>query len=106
MDTTAIIGYIAAALITAANIPQAYVIVRDKSAQNISPVTYGMLFLGGVCWVIYGICKNDWPVILCNGISSLTCGTIVVLKYLPAKSINTIHKTLLSDATKKKAKNK
>ena len=76
MDTTQIIGFAAAALITLANVPQAVKIIKTKSTKGISSWSYGILFFGNVCWIIYGIMRNDWPIIISNSISSLLCGII------------------------------
>lgn len=105
MDATQFVGYAAAALITAANIPQAYVIIRDKSTRNISVATYLMLFCGGVLWVIYGISNSDWPIILCNGVAALTCGIILLLNFCSASAIRTIHKAVIPKKISNRQKN-
>ena len=76
MDFIQIIGFTAAALITIANVPQAVKIVKTKSTKGISSWTYGILFFGNICWLVYGILKEDWPIIVSNSISTLLCGSI------------------------------
>lgn len=104
MDTIQIIGLCAAALTTAANLPQAYIIIREKSTQHISAATYSLLLLGTALWVTYGIAKSDWPIIIANAISVLTCVSILLLKAISQKAMNKVHKSILPKSVKKKSK--
>lgn len=44
--------------------PQAYRIWKNKSAENISLITYFIMFSGCFAWLIYGIILNDIPIIV------------------------------------------
>lgn len=101
MDATQVIGFLAAALITAANIPQAYVIIRKKSTATISVTTYCLLFLGNSLWLAYGIVKLDWPIIIANSISTMTSGIILILNFSSKRTINKIHQTVIPKSKKK-----
>lgn len=85
MDFIQIIGFSAAFFITAANVPQAVKIIRTKSTKGISSWSYGILLLGNLAWLAYGILKNDLPIILSNSISSVLCGIIWIIR-LTAKN--------------------
>lgn len=87
MDTIQTLGLAAAILTTAANIPQAVKVIRTRSTKSLSVLTYAMLFAGMVIWVIYGVLRDDMPIILANGISGLLCGIILGMKVW-AKYIN------------------
>jgi|TARA_B100002051_G_C16607332_1_gene571303 MtN3 and saliva related transmembrane protein len=66
-----IIGFIAGILTTVAVLPQLIKSWKTKKVMDISPFMF-VLLLGGVgLWVVYGIIKNDYPIILTNGISFL-----------------------------------
>ena len=66
-----IIGFIAGILTTVAVLPQLIKSWKTKKVMDISPFMF-VLLLGGVgMWVVYGIVKNDYPIILTNGISFL-----------------------------------
>ncbi|KXO01242.1 hypothetical protein LS48_01905 [Aequorivita aquimaris] len=66
-----IIGFIAGLLTTIAVLPQLLKSWKTKKVLDISPAMF-MLLLGGVgLWVIYGIIKMDYPIIITNGISFL-----------------------------------
>ena len=82
MDYIQIIGFVSAVLTTAANFPQAVKIIRTGSTKSISTATYALLFTGLSLWLTYGILREDWPLILANGISALLAGTILVLKII------------------------
>jgi|SRR6218665_1330329 len=103
MDAVQIIGLLAAALTTAANLPQAYIIIREKSTQHISAVTYCLLLLGTALWVSYGIAKSDWPIIIANAISVVTCAIILLLKFTSQKVMDKVHKSVLPKEIKKKS---
>ncbi|RZJ31867.1 MAG: hypothetical protein EOO48_00750 [Flavobacterium sp.] len=87
-DYTQIIGFVAAGLITLANIPQAVKIIRTKSTKGISSWTYGILLMGNISWLVYGILRDDLPIILSNSISSVLCGTIWGFRLFAKKSDN------------------
>lgn len=106
MDTTQVLGLLAAGFTTAANIPQTYVIIREKSARNISVATYSLLLLGTLLWIVYGAFKSDWPIIIANGISSLTSIIILILNFSSPKTINKIHQTVIPKSQKRNEKDK
>jgi MtN3 and saliva related transmembrane protein len=82
MDYIQTLGIVAAIFTSAANVPQALKIIRTKSTKSISAATYGLLFTGLTLWLIYGILKNDLPIILANAVSSALAGIILVMKLM------------------------
>ena len=82
MDYTQTLGLAAAVLTTAANIPQTIKVIKTGSTKSLSSATYIMLFTGMLLWVIYGIVRNDLPVILANSIAGGLCGVILFIKLL------------------------
>ena len=80
MDTTQAIGLAAAVLTTAANIPQTIKVIKTRSTKSLSAATYAMLFTGMALWVIYGIVRDDLPVILDNAVAGSLCGIILFMK--------------------------
>lgn len=85
MDYIQILGLSAAFFTTAANIPQAIKVIKTSSTKSLSALTYAMLFIGMVLWVVYGIIRNDLPIILANSIAGALCGIILIMKLLPNK---------------------
>ncbi|HEX9979739.1 MAG TPA: SemiSWEET transporter [Flavobacterium sp.] len=88
MDFIKILGFVAAALTTCANLPQAVKIIRTKSTKSISTATYALLFSGLVTWLIYGILINDLPIILANSVSAVLAGIILTMKLVAKKKEN------------------
>jgi MtN3 and saliva related transmembrane protein len=75
-----LIGYSAAALTTAAFVPQA---VKSWSTRDLSGISLGMysLFTVGVgLWLIYGVFIGSWPMILANSVTLGLAGVVLGLK--------------------------
>lgn len=63
------IGYIAGALTTFATLPQLIKSLKTKNMDGISPYFVSSFTLGLSLWLVYGISKNDYPIIIFNIIS-------------------------------------
>jgi MtN3 and saliva related transmembrane protein len=74
------IGLVAAALTTAAYLPQAVRIWRCGSARDISLVMYVMLATGTALWLTYGLMIGSLSLIAANGTSFFMVGTVLALK--------------------------
>ena len=82
MDYVQLLGLAAALFITGANIPQTIKVIKTGSTKSLSSITYSMLFIAGMLWVIYGFMRNDIPIILANAVSGTLCGIILFIKLL------------------------
>ncbi|WP_047447665.1 SemiSWEET transporter [Alistipes sp. ZOR0009] len=78
------IGYIAAFCTTFAFFPQAIMAIKTKNVSSISLTMYSILCFGVFMWFIYGVIKQDIPLILANFITLIPSLTIL---YLKVKSI-------------------
>lgn len=85
MDYIQIVGLLAAVLTTGANLPQAYKVIKTRSTKSLSTISFAMLFLGSMTWVIYGIYRDDIPVILANSIAGSLHGIILFIKITSKK---------------------
>ena len=94
MDYVQILGLLAAGLTTGANFPQTYKIIRTRSTKDISTITYAMLLAGGIIWLLYGIFRKDFPIIIANGISVTICAIILILKFVPKKMLDDLNKKI------------
>lgn len=74
-----ILGHFAAICTSLAFIPQAVRIILTRDTKSISRNSYILLNLGILCWLIYGIKKNELPIIVANSIT--ICFTLVILFY-------------------------
>lgn len=82
MDYIEVLGMLAAFFTTVANIPQAIKVIKTRNVKDLSAATYSMLFIGMVLWVVYGIMKEDLPIILANSIAAALCGLILIMKII------------------------
>lgn len=80
MDIINLIGLVAAFLTTASSIPQVVKTIKLKETRDISFWMWSFLSAGIFLWLIYGISKNDLPIILANGISLFLVLIVLGLK--------------------------
>lgn len=79
MGWTEILGLAAGICTTSAVVPQIQKAWRTKKVEDVSPFMFGILILGVGMWVLYGIIKNDLPIIATNGLS---LGLNIIMLYL------------------------
>ena len=80
MNFIDIIGLFAGMCVTISVIPQIIKVWRTKKVKAISLLTFSILTFGIMVWVIYGILKNDWPIIITNSIS--LCLNLTMIYFL------------------------
>ncbi|MDN3724129.1 SemiSWEET transporter [Aequorivita sp. SDUM287046] len=81
MEIEEILGFVAGACTTVAVIPQIIKSWRTKKVMDVSPIMFSILILGVGLWVVYGIIKNDLPIIITNGVSFLLNLSMLVLMF-------------------------
>jgi uncharacterized protein with PQ loop repeat len=59
-------------------IPQAVAIYRNQSAANVSSLTWAYFLITNVVWLIYGIRRKLWPVVLSYSLYMAVEAVIVV----------------------------
>jgi len=82
MEVADIIGYIAAAIGTVVFLPQVIRAWKTKRTKDISLLSFTLLAIVSVLWVIYGILLKSGPLISVN---SIILGLTLVLLYLKHK---------------------
>ena len=65
-----------------ANFPQIYKIFKRKSAKDISVMTYSILSIGSVVWLLYGFEIKSVPVIVLNALCLFAFILILIGCYL------------------------
>jgi MtN3 and saliva related transmembrane protein len=78
MDFYETVGHLGSALSSITFMPQVYQTWKSKTAKDLNIATLIIVFVSTIIWVVYGIGKNLWPVIICN---SIICGLSVMLIY-------------------------
>ena len=76
----ALVGYLAGLLTTFAFIPQAWYIWRTRSARDVSLHTFSAFTVGVFLWLVYGVLKAEWPIVIWNGVTLVLAGTILGMK--------------------------
>jgi MtN3 and saliva related transmembrane protein len=74
------LGYAAGIITTLAFLPQAFRIFRTRQTRDISLLWALAMNTGIVLWLLYGIVKNDLPMIAANSITLLLLMIILFLK--------------------------
>jgi len=69
MNLIDILGLFAGTCVTISVIPQIIKVWKTKKVKQISLKTFSILTFGILVWIIYGILKNDLPIIITNSVS-------------------------------------
>lgn len=80
MDGTQIIGIVAGICTASSLLPQVIKTLREKKADEVSLGMLLVLMTGVALWIVYGIKKDDMPIIATNSFSLLVNITMVILR--------------------------
>ena len=78
--TIKLIGTIGAVLTTICWAPQAWRVIQHRNTHAISLLASATMFAGQICWLVYGLALNDWPLIGSNAISIMFTTVILTMK--------------------------
>ena len=80
MEVESIVGYAAAVLTTVSFVPQAWSTFRTRNVSGISLWMYSLFTLGVTTWLVYGAMRQDWPVIVANGVTLALAAAVLGMK--------------------------
>ncbi len=80
MNTTDLVGFVAALLTTASFAPQAWLTFRSRDVSGISLAMYSAFTVGVALWLAYGVLADAWPIVLANAITLCLALSILVMK--------------------------
>jgi MtN3 and saliva related transmembrane protein len=80
MNITQIVGIIAGILTAISMLPQLIKMIKEKKAEDISILMLIVLLSGLSLWIVYGIMREDLPIIATNAFSVLINITLVILR--------------------------
>lgn len=80
IDSTEMIGLVAACLTTSAFVPQVVQTMRTKDVSGISLPMYIVLCAGICLWLVYGLLNQQISVIAANGVTLLLALVVLFLK--------------------------
>jgi len=80
MQTTDIIGSLAAIMTTVSFMPQVLHTLRTKDVSGISLGMYSVFTAGVSLWLVYGILLGELPIIIANAITVALASAILGMK--------------------------
>ena len=80
MTSLDILGLIATCCSTSSFVPQVWRTWKTRDVSGISLSTYAIITVGLALWLVYGILRNDLPLIVCNSIMVVLTGSIAIMK--------------------------
>ena len=81
-----IVGIVAGIFTATAMLPQVIKTLKEKEAEDVSLLMLLVLITGITLWVIYGVLRNDIPIIATNGFSLAVNLFILYLRWKYRKS--------------------
>lgn len=77
------IGFVAAFLTTISTLPQLISTIKTKNVQGISLNMFLTLGIGVAVWLMYGILKSDYPLIIANMLTlfSVIANVYYIIRY-------------------------
>jgi MtN3 and saliva related transmembrane protein len=81
MEWIDVVGHLGSVLSSITFIPQVYHTWKTKSAGDLSLTMMLIVFSSTVIWLIYGVGRMLWPVIICNSIICLLSLVLIWFKF-------------------------
>ncbi len=88
MSYTDLVGVLAACLTTFSFLPQAIKTWQSRSAHDFSWPYLCMFGTGVTAWDVYGLLKNDLPIILANTVTLALFMVIIATKILYTRKLS------------------
>ena len=80
MNTLDILGLVATSFTTSSFVPQVWRTWKTRDVSGISLPTYVIITIGLALWLVYGLLKNDLPLIVANAMMVVLTGAITIMK--------------------------
>lgn len=87
MNTTDLIGSLAACLTTVSFVPQAWLSFRTRDVSGVSLLMYSVFTVGVALWLAYGWRLNSWPMVIANTITLVLALMILGMKLVYGRGI-------------------
>lgn len=79
-------------LMALGNFIQAYKIFKLKESKEISIISWSIIFIGSITWLLYGVELNSYALIIANGIGIISSGLVVLGRIIYYKGKKTTKK--------------
>jgi len=86
MEFVQVLGYTAGAVTSLTFLPQVVKTWKEKSVQNISLMMFVLAATCQVMWILYGVLKEDWVIILTNSVILTMSLTMIFFKFKYGKA--------------------
>ena len=80
MNTLDILGLVATSFTTFSFVPQVWRTWKTRDVSGISLPTYVIITIGLALWLVYGLFKNDLPLIVANSMMVILTGAITIMR--------------------------
>lgn len=80
MNTLDILGLVATGFTTFSFVPQVWRTWKTRDVSGISLPTYVIITIGLALWLVYGLFKNDLPLIVANSMMVILTGAITIMR--------------------------
>lgn len=100
MTWVTLVGFAAAFCSTVSFLPQAWRIIRTRDTAALSAPMYAVTCLGFLLWLVYGLARSEWPLILTNGICLLLACFILTMTLLPERRRDAVADALDPEASR------
>ncbi|MFT6267724.1 MAG: MtN3 and saliva related transmembrane protein [Alphaproteobacteria bacterium] len=80
MNVLELVGFLAAFCTTISFLPQVIKVLKTRDTQSLSLGMYIFFVFGVLLWLMYGIAKQDWPIIAANAFTLVLANIILVIK--------------------------
>jgi len=81
MDLASVIGGVAGMLTTIAFVPQVMKTYKSKTAKDLSLSMFSIFCSGVLLWLVYGILRQDWPIVVTNTFTLMLSGILLYFKF-------------------------
>ena len=82
MDKVQILGIVAGICTSVSLVPQLIKIIKSKKANDVALFMLLILLAGQILWIVYGVQKDDIPIIATNSFSVLVNAVTLVLRII------------------------
>ncbi len=76
------LGLVATVFTSSSFVPQVWRTWKSRDVSGISLPTYLLITVGLALWLVYGILKEDLPLIVANAVMIVLTGAITVMKIM------------------------
>ena len=75
------IGYTAASINVVILLPQVIKTIKTKRTRDLSRLTFSLMDLAAILWVIYGVSTKSLPLVMANGCTAIFASTLLIMKH-------------------------